>query len=192
MGLASLGIACGTAGCSHIASSKTDLDPTEPDAWTTREWASVQSLRVEGTARYWEPQQSVVAGGEPRSIGEATFTLVQNLRDGWSQIDWKRKTDYPFRRVYEFHEVITERGGVLVGSDVGMRRRTPARIRCRPTTSRPAKRELASLSPGSIGLKAISGIFELTSDPKTSLPTRLRSRDFDTIEGDSNCRRSAR
>src|SRR5262245_65653508 len=42
------------------------------------ELRSVKGLAIKGDAKFWEPGQSLVAGAEPRFLGDATFTETRN------------------------------------------------------------------------------------------------------------------
>src|ERR1700722_12675624 len=57
----------------------------------------LKSLAVKGDAKFWEPGQSVAAGGEPRFLGDATFAITWDLAKGVARTAWDRDQKYPNR-----------------------------------------------------------------------------------------------
>src|SRR6202049_5050049 len=55
----------------------------------------LKSLAVKGDAKFWEPGQSLAAGGEPRFLGDATFAITWDLAKGVARTDWDRDQKYP-------------------------------------------------------------------------------------------------
>ena len=79
--------------------------------------AGVKTLSVKGTVRQWEPEQSVVAGGEMRFANEATFTAVSDVASRSTRIDWVRNFAYPSPRTFTFTEIVTPDAGYVAGID---------------------------------------------------------------------------
>ena len=79
--------------------------------------AAARTFLVKGTVKQWEPEQSLVAGGEPRFANESTFTLLTDLAAGTSRTDWERKYLYPLPRNYTFSEIVTPTAGYVAGID---------------------------------------------------------------------------
>src|SRR5882672_2127605 len=52
-------------------------------------------LSAKGDARFWEPGQSFVAGGEPRFLGTATFEINWDVAKGMAGTSWDRDQQYP-------------------------------------------------------------------------------------------------
>src|SRR4030095_14219771 len=50
--------------------------------------AQVKTLVVKGTVRYWEPEQSMVAGGEPRHTADATVEMKGDFTSHAGSGDW--------------------------------------------------------------------------------------------------------
>src|SRR3989475_10864373 len=50
---------------------------------------------IKGDAKFWEPEQSEKAGGEPRFLGDATFTETWDLANGMARTEWDRDQKYP-------------------------------------------------------------------------------------------------
>src|SRR3989442_864256 len=59
------------------------------------ELRSLKGLAIRGDARFWEPGQSLVAGGEPRFLGDATFATTWDLANGRARTAWDRDQKYP-------------------------------------------------------------------------------------------------
>src|SRR5262252_2044898 len=85
--------------------------------------AGVKTLSVEGTARQWEPEQSMAAGGEMRFANAATFVFVTDVASGATRIDWVRNFQYPAPRTFTFSEIVTPDAGYVAGIDSNGRTR---------------------------------------------------------------------
>src|SRR2546427_12343118 len=57
--------------------------------------AGVRTLSVKATVRQWEPEQSMVAGGEMRFACEATFEAGTGVGGGATRLNWVRKLAEP-------------------------------------------------------------------------------------------------
>src|SRR5215472_17291181 len=79
--------------------------------------AGVKTLSVEGTARQWEPEQSMAAGGEMRFANAATFVFVTDIASGATRIDCVRNFQYPAPRTFTFSEIVTPGAGYVAGID---------------------------------------------------------------------------
>src|SRR6058998_596957 len=79
--------------------------------------AEVKTLTVEGTARQWEPEQSMAAGGEMRFANASTFVLASDVASGTTRIDWVRNFAYPAPRTFTFSEIVTPDAGYVAGID---------------------------------------------------------------------------
>lgn len=177
-----LGLALVTSACqSKPPSPGPRSQPLKPS------WSRLRSVVIEGSARYWEPEQSEVADGESRFIGTASFRLVQDVSEGSTSIEWHRQTEYPFRRSYDYRERVHDARGSLLGGDSWSVPKDSPIIRALSSDHLAnEQRELAVLSPWSLNQRPVSTFFEPTIDPQSGLFVHLHARDFDTAEGDSN------
>ncbi|HEX6827654.1 MAG TPA: hypothetical protein VF104_01610, partial [Burkholderiales bacterium] len=92
--------------------------------------AGIRGLAISGSVTHWEPEQSVVPGGEARLAGESTFVLTRDLSAGAGRMEWTRKLVYPAPREYKFTEVIA--GGVGYVSGVDSTNRTKQSLDSNP------------------------------------------------------------
>src|SRR5438128_8169428 len=79
--------------------------------------ANVKTVAVKGTIRQWEPEQSVMPGGDMRLVNDSTFDIVVDYGARASRVDWVRNYVYPAPRTYTFSEVITPDAGYVIGID---------------------------------------------------------------------------
>src|SRR5437867_13325362 len=79
--------------------------------------AGVRTLSVKATVREWEPEQSMVAGGEMRFACESTFEAVTDVGSGVTRINWVRKFAYPAPRTFTFSEIVSPEAGYVAGID---------------------------------------------------------------------------
>ena len=77
----------------------------------------VKTLVVKGTVRYWEPEQAMVAGGEPRHTADATFEMTGDFTAHVVRVDWVKNFLYPSPRTFQFSEVMTPEAGYVIGID---------------------------------------------------------------------------
>jgi len=86
----------------------------------------------QGEAKHWEPGQSYKADGEPRFLGDTTFTTTWDLNKGVAKMDLDRAMKYPAVETLKYSEVITPALG-FVTNDKGS---TARRHTCRGATAR--------------------------------------------------------
>jgi len=79
--------------------------------------AAIKTLSVKATVRQWEPEQSMVAGGEMRFACESTLEAVADVGSRATRIDWVRKFAYPAPRTFTFSEIVTPEVGYVAGID---------------------------------------------------------------------------
>ncbi len=164
---------------------------------------SLNSLMIQGDAKHWEPEESFMAGGTARFLGDSTFTLAWQLALGWARIDWSRSMQYPAVEKVQYSEVVTQRYGFVEEAN-GTRVMSPARLAAH-------LRELARASPTLLlhaldnpervafegGVRVAQGMlpavsfrdgrttFVIMFDRATHLPAVIRTFDEDDMRGDS-------
>jgi len=69
--------------------------------------AGIKTITFKGTAKYWEPEQSDVPGGEMRFANESTFEGITDGATRSTRIDWVRNFAYPAPRTFTFSEIVT-------------------------------------------------------------------------------------
>jgi glyoxylase-like metal-dependent hydrolase (beta-lactamase superfamily II) len=78
---------------------------------------AVKTISLKGTAKQWEPEQSMKPGGEMRFANEASFETVTDAASGFTRTDWVRKFAYPAPRTFTFTEIVTTEAGYVAGID---------------------------------------------------------------------------
>src|SRR6266850_1995002 len=166
---------------------------------------ALKGLAIKGDARFWEPGQSLVAGAEPRFLGDATFAITWDLATGRARTAWDRDQKYPEPAVkMKYTETVLPALGYVTDEKSsqamsGIRVATHQREleRASPwllvkAMDEPGKvRAAGSQRLGQQSLPAVSYVdgpttFTILFDPKTHLPAAVRTRDDDNINGDSN------
>ena len=79
--------------------------------------SAVKTISTKGTVRQWEPEQSMVPGGEMRFACESQFDTVSDVATGASRTDWVRKFEYPSPRTFTFTEIVAADAGYVAGID---------------------------------------------------------------------------
>jgi glyoxylase-like metal-dependent hydrolase (beta-lactamase superfamily II) len=169
------------------------------------ELRQLKGLAIKGDAKFWEPGQSVKPDGEPRFLGDATFTTTWDLTKGMARTAWDRDQKYPDPPIkMKYTETVLPNTG-FVTDEKSSQPMSSIRIATH-------QRELERASPwllvkamdesgkvkaagnqklGSQSLPAVSfddagTTFMILFDRKTHLPAAIRTRDDDNIHGDSN------
>ena len=162
-------------------------------------------LEVKGDARFWEPGQSHVPGGEPRLLGTATFETSWDLAKGMARTNWNRDQQYPPPAIkLSYTETVLPTLG-FVTNDSGSQPMSGIRVathlreleRASPRLLLKAMDNPGNVSasdPQPLGDRSLPAVsyadggttFVILFDPMTHLPAAIRTRDDDNIAGDSN------
>ena len=174
--------------------------------------AALQSVYAKGTGKQWEPEQSDMPGGEARFANDTSWEVWQNRAQQATRFDIERRFQYPAPRTFKFSEVTLADSGYVLGVDSngrnaqsqkmnppahsmsGLRLATAQReglraavsglllaMRNNPTQVRPAvDMEIGNMAYPAAGY----GPFTVAFDPKTGVPVRIRTLDYDNIWGD--------
>jgi glyoxylase-like metal-dependent hydrolase (beta-lactamase superfamily II) len=172
--------------------------------------AGVKTVAFKGSARYWEPEQSEVPGGEARFANQTRFEGIVDAASRSSRTDIVREFAYPAPRTFTFSEIVTPQAGYVIGVDSNgrnaqsLKSSPPAHSMSGPrlaTAQREARRaSLGALmlamqrSPDKVeraadveGQPAVSFEgFVVAFDRASGLPARVRTHDYDNIWGDVN------
>jgi hypothetical protein len=81
----------------------------------------VNTIVVKGTVRHWEPEQSMVAGGEMRHTADSTFEMTSDFPTHAVRVDWVKNFLYPSPRTFQFSEIVTPEAGYVIGIDSNAR-----------------------------------------------------------------------
>jgi glyoxylase-like metal-dependent hydrolase (beta-lactamase superfamily II) len=174
--------------------------------------AAIQSVRVQGTAKQWEPEQSDAPGGEMRFANETSFDVLQDRRSRASRSDLERRFLYPTPRTFQFTEILTPDAGYVLGVDSNSRnaqsmKTTPpahsmsgARLAATQRENLRASvtsllsqmqanpqnvRPALDLAAGGRSYPAVTyGPYIVAFDPQAGLPARVRTLDYDNMWGD--------
>jgi glyoxylase-like metal-dependent hydrolase (beta-lactamase superfamily II) len=170
----------------------------------------LKTITIKAHSKFWEPHQSMQPGGEMRFACDASYTQSLDFGANAMHTDWERNYVYPGPRTYKFGETVA--GGVGYVNGIDTTARTKQSLESNPpqhTMSAlhfaAASRELERASPLLLvamkkspnKLQAVKGqpavkyqgktaSFIVMFDKSTSLPDRIRTRDYDALEGDSN------
>jgi len=162
-------------------------------------------LTVKGDARFWEPGQSLVAGGEPRPLGTANFEITWDLAKGMAKTIWDRDQQYPPPAVkLNYTETVLPTLGfvttgatnqpmssIRVAAHLRELERASPRLLLKAMDNASSVRGVMPQQLGNRYFPAVSLVdrgttFFVLFDPTTKLPAAIRTRDDDNIAGDSN------
>jgi metallo-beta-lactamase superfamily protein len=164
----------------------------------------LKGLAIKGDAKFWEPGQSFAPDGDPRFLGDATFTMTWDLAKGSARTAWVRDQKYPDPIILKYTEILMPTIGYVTdekGSQPMSGIREAAQLRelerASPWLLVKAMNEPKSVDAmgnqklGAESLPAVSfadggTTFIILFDRKTHLPAAIRTRDDDNIHGDSN------
>lgn len=165
---------------------------------------ALKTITIKGDAKFWEPGQAFKPGGEPRFLGDATYSATGDFANHVVRIDWDRDQKYPEPAKLKYSEVMTQKMGYVTDekgsqpmSGIRLAAQTREMVRGSPTlmlyaqehpdavSSMPAQK-LGDQTLPAIGLKVGQYNYTVLFDKKTKLPAAVRTRDDDNIAGDSN------
>ena len=165
----------------------------------------LKSLSIKGDAKFWEPGQSLLAGSEPRFLGDATFATTWDLANGRARTAWDRDQKYPEPAVkIKYTETVLPMlgyvtdekssqpmSGIRVATHQRELERTSPWLLVKAMDESGKVRAAGTQRLGQQSLPAVayadgSTTFTILFDPKTHLPAAVRTRDDDNINGDSN------
>lgn len=174
--------------------------------------AAIRTVSAKGTLKQWEPEQSDVPGGEMRFGNEGTVEVVLDNARRAARYDYEKRFAYPAPRTFRYSEIVTPQAGYVLGVDSngrnaqsqkmtppahsmsGLRLATTQREQLRASATglvsamsvdasrvRPA----LDIAAGGVAYPAVSyGPFTVAFDPRTGLPARVRTLDYDNLWGD--------
>jgi glyoxylase-like metal-dependent hydrolase (beta-lactamase superfamily II) len=168
---------------------------------------AVKTVTMQGTAKHWEPDQSIEAGGEQRFLDDTTMTIALDVATGAARVDWDRDFKYPFPGKKKYSEVFADGAGyvhydsgtpadrAMSGYRVAAERRElsrgspvfllglldhPDRLRALP------KQQVDGRALDAVAYRQGVADYIVMFDGATHLPARIRVRDADGLQGDSN------
>jgi len=202
--IAALLVAAGQRHPAFAAGSADNLVKQAVAAQGGAELSGLKSLAIKGDAKFWEPGQALVAGGEPRFLGDAKFEVTWDLAGGRARTMWDRDQKYPDPVKMKYTETVLPTLG-FVTDDKSSQAMSSIRVathqreleRASPLLLVKAMSQSENVHPagsqrlGRQSLPAVSytdgaTTFTILFDPKTHLPAAVRTRDDDNINGDSN------
>ena len=210
LALAALSSALLLVPCAVPTAEQTLVDRAVTAMGGTERLAAVKTVTYKGSAKYWEPEQSDVPGGEARFANESTFQGFIDGASRSSRTDWVRNFAYPAPRTYTFSEIVTPEAGYVLGVDStgrnaqSMKMNPPAHSMSGQRLAA-SHRELRRAGTGALmlamqrnpdrvqpaadiaGQRAVSFDGYLVAfDSATGLPSRVRTLDYDNLWGDVN------
>ena len=164
----------------------------------------VKGVILKANAQFWEPQQSYIANGEPRFIGDSKLTITWDGEKNLARSDWDRDLKYPLAEKIKYSEIATSMLGDVstAKQDVPMSNiRFAAYVRelerASPVLLLKALDAPKKLSPlpdqildgeprPSVAFTDGDANFTILFDRTSKLPVAVRSLDDDAIYGDVN------
>jgi glyoxylase-like metal-dependent hydrolase (beta-lactamase superfamily II) len=165
---------------------------------------ALKTVSISGEAKYWEPGQSKVAGGEPKHVEDVKFTITRDLAGGMARTQWDRDHKYPDPAlIIKYTETASPTGGFVTDDKgahaamAGARLATHLRelARTSPTLllkamDNPKDVKTVNLQVGKTSYRAVSfadggNTFIIAFDPVTKLPAAIRTMDDDNVHGDA-------
>jgi glyoxylase-like metal-dependent hydrolase (beta-lactamase superfamily II) len=160
---------------------------------------------IKGEAKHWEPGQSFSPVGEARFLSDGTYTQTVDNQQRMARIDWDRDMKYPQVRHHKYSEITGQSFGVAIDDKGEQKRMSNIRLalhlrerdRASPrllvralehpeTIAALPDQACAGQTLPAVSIKARNNSFIVCFDRATHLPAVVRTRDGDTVYGDSN------
>jgi glyoxylase-like metal-dependent hydrolase (beta-lactamase superfamily II) len=202
--IAALLVAVGQRHPALAAGSADNLVKQAVAAQGGAELSGLKSLSIKGDAKFWEPGQALVAGGEPRFLGDAKFEVIWDLAGARARTTWDRDQKYPDPVKMKYTETVLPMlgfvtddkssqamSGIRVATHQRELERASPLLLVKAMNQSENVRATGSQRLGRQSLPAVlytdgGSTFTILFDPKTHLPAAIRTRDDDNINGDSN------
>ena len=68
---------------------------------------TLKTIAIRGDAKFWEPGQSHKPGGEPRFVGDATYSATGDFTNHIVRIEWDRDQKYPAPEKIKYTETMS-------------------------------------------------------------------------------------
>ena len=82
----------------------------------------LKTIAIKGRGQFWEPDESLVAGGAAVHVADVTYEIRRDLARNAANITWVRDyLELPWPRMNKYVEVITDGVGFAIGNDGGPR-----------------------------------------------------------------------
>jgi glyoxylase-like metal-dependent hydrolase (beta-lactamase superfamily II) len=166
--------------------------------------SAAKTTIIKGEAKHWEPGQSYSPTGEPRFLGDATYTQTVDNVSRSARVDWDRDMKYPAVERLKYSEITTPTFGAVV-DDKGTqpmsgirlaallreRERASPRLLVRALEAPDSimalsDQEFGGRTTPAVSIRGRAGTFIVLFDRTTHLPAVIRIRDRDNVYGDSN------
>jgi len=166
---------------------------------------ALKTLTIKGTAKHWEPGQSVRAGGEARFIGDSTFLTRADIANQAIRVDWDRDMKFVLVERLRYSEIVHRNYGVALDAKGTARPMSGMRLAAHHreyTRGSPlmmlralenpkavtaiADQRLDEVAHPAIAFHAGTTRYIVLFDRKSHLPVAVRTRDADHIYGDSD------
>ena len=73
----------------------------------------LQTISIKGEAKFWEPGQSFKPGGEPRFLGDATYSATGDFANHTVRIEWDRDQKYAAPEKMKYTETFAQGVGYV-------------------------------------------------------------------------------
>ncbi len=165
----------------------------------------LKAVTITGEAKYFEPGQAKVAGGEPKHVEDVTFTITRDLAGGRARTQWDRDHKYPDPTMkIKYTETVMPNGG-FVTDDKGTSKamasvRMAAAVRelnrSSPTLLLKAMenaKDVRSIGNQRLGRRSYRAVsyndggvsYIILFDSRSHRPAAIRTLDDDNVHGDS-------
>ena len=82
----------------------------------------LKTIAIKGRGQFWEPDESVVAGGPAVHVADVTYEIRRDLARDAANIIWVRDyLELPWPRMNKYVEVVADGVGFAIGNDGGPR-----------------------------------------------------------------------
>jgi hypothetical protein len=160
---------------------------------------------IKGEAKHWEPGQSYSPTGEARFLGDSSYTQTVDNEKRMARFDWDRDMKYPRVARLKYSEItgptfgiaIDDKGEAKKMSNIRLAAHLRERERATPrmlaraldqpeTITALPDQSCAGQKLPAVSIKSRSNTFIVCFDRATHLPVVVRTRDGDSVYGDTN------
>ena len=117
------------AGLASAASGQATVDRALQAMGGESALRGVRTMVITEKAQHWEPNSSVVTGGDARFTGDSNIVVSRDFASKAVRLDWDRVKVGPGGASYKFSEIYSDGVGIVRGANVGAGARMQQSVR---------------------------------------------------------------
>ena len=116
---------------------------------------ALKTIAIKGDAKFWEPGQSHKPGGEPRFLGDATYSATGDFTNHIVRIEWDRDQKYPAPEKIKYTETMSMQMGYVTDDKGASQPMSGIRLAAQHPRDHPRFADADALRAGASGRRQV-------------------------------------